>query len=62
MGLIINNANQFRAIELLSNKDFYALPSTNFHVFLKVFLVNSVAFHIYIVGKGNSIHLATVQM
>lgn len=36
------------------------LHSANFHVFLKVFLVNLVAFDNYTSGKGNSIRLTTV--
>lgn len=47
---------------MLSNEDFYALCSTNFHVVLEVFLMNLVDSDNYIAEKDNIIHLSTVQM
>lgn len=49
-------------MELLSNEDFYTLCSTNFHVFSEVFLVNLVDSDNFIVEKGNTIHLSTLQV
>jgi len=64
LGLVISNKNspKNKAIELFSSKDFYCLHSTDFHTFLKVFLVNYVAFDNYTAGNGNGLQLATAQM